>query len=70
MEGAVGGITSAANRTLYSAPPRGHPVGQPIIFGDLSSGTVTANLGLHSGVPNLFDLPAPVYAGTVLAWVT
>ncbi len=29
--------------------------------------TVTTNLGSQSGVPNLFGLPAPVYAGTVLA---
>ncbi len=26
---------------------------------------MTVNLGLHSGVPNLFGLPAPVYVGTV-----
>ncbi len=52
---------------LYSTPPRRHPVGQPIVFGDLGSGVVTANLGLHSGVPNLFGLLAPVYAGTVPA---
>ncbi len=28
---------------------------------------VTVNLGLHGGVPNLFSLPAPAYAGTVPA---
>ncbi len=44
---------------LYSTPPRRHPVSQPIIYGDLNSGTVT--------MPNLFGLPAPVYAGTVPA---
>ncbi len=50
---------------LYSTPPRRHPVSQPIIYGDLNSGTVTINLGSQSSVPNLFGLPAPVYAGTV-----
>ena len=28
---------------------------------------MTENLGSHSGVPNLFGLPAPFYAGTVMA---
>ncbi len=28
---------------------------------------MTSNFGSQSGVPNLFGLPAPVYAGTVLA---
>ncbi len=65
--GAVGGVSSAAHSTLYNAPPRGYPVGQPIVFGDLSSGAATADLGSHSGVPNRFGLPAPVYTGTVLA---
>ncbi len=69
MEGAVGGVTSTAYNTLCSAPPRGHPVGQPIVFGHVSSGAVTANLGSHSSVPNLFGLPAPVYTGTVPAGV-
>ncbi len=46
MEGAVGGVTSAAHNTLCNVPPRGHPVGQPIVFGDLSSDTVTGNLAL------------------------
>ncbi len=41
-----------------------HCVSQPR---DLSSGAVTANLGSQSGVPNLFGLRAPVYAGTVPA---
>ncbi len=58
-------MTSTAHNTLYSAPFRRHPVGQPIVFGDLGSGAVTANLGSHSGVTNLYGLPAPVYAGTV-----
>ncbi len=65
MEGAVGGINSAANSTLYSAQPRGYPVGQSKVFRDLSSGMVTANLGSHSLVSNLFSLPAPAYAGAV-----
>ncbi len=63
----MGGVASTAHHALYSAPPRGHPVGQPIFFGDLGSGAVTTNLGSHSGMPNLFGLPAPVYAGTVPA---
>ncbi len=33
----------------------------------MGSGAVTANSGSQSGVPNLFGLPAPVYAGTVPA---
>ncbi len=60
-------MISTTHNTLYSAPPHRHPVGQPTVFGDLSSGAVTANLGSRSGVPNLFGLPAPVYAGTVPA---
>ncbi len=67
IEGVVGGVASAAHYALYSAPPRRHPVGQPIDFGDLDSGTMTTNLGSESVVPNLFGLPAPVYARTVLA---
>ncbi len=38
-----------------------------MIYGDLSSGPVTTNLGSQRGVPNLFGLPAPVYAGAVPA---
>ena len=67
MEGAVGGVTSTAHNTLYSALLCRHCVGQPIIFRDLSSGAVTANLGSHSGVPNLFRQPAPVYVETLPA---
>ena len=67
IEGAIGGLASAAHHALYSVPLREHPVSQPIIYGDLNSGTVTKNLGSQSGVPNLFGLPAPVYAGTVPA---
>ena len=66
IEGVVGSMASTTYNALYSAPPRRHPVGQPIVFGDLGSGVVTANLGSQSGVPNLFDPPAPVYAGTVM----
>ena len=65
MERAVGGVTSPAHSTLYNALPQGYPVGQPIVFGNLSSGAATANLGSHSGVPNWFGLSAPVYTGTV-----
>ena len=66
IKGAIGGLASTAHHALHSAPPRRHPVSQPIIYSDLNSGAVTTNLGSQSGVPNLFGLPAPVYAGTVL----
>ncbi len=67
IEGAVGSVASTAHNALYSALPHTRPVGQPIVFRDLGSGVVTANLGLQSGVPNVFGLPAPVYAGMVPA---
>ncbi len=67
IEGAVGGLASAAHPALYSVPPCRNLVSQPIIYGDLNSGPVTMNLGPQSGMPNLFGLPAPVYTGTVLA---
>ncbi len=67
IQGAVGGLASAAHHALYSVPPCRHPVSRPIIYGDLNSGPVTMNLVSQSGVPNLFGLPAPVYAGTVPA---
>ncbi len=51
IEGAVGGVTSTAHNSLYSAPPYRHPVGQPIVFGDLGSGAVTANLGRRAVCP-------------------
>ncbi len=60
-------MASTAHNALYSAPPHKKTVGQPIVFRDLGRGPVTANLGSQSGVPNLVGLPAPVYAGTVLA---
>ncbi len=63
IEGAVGVLTSTIHNTLYSAPPHRHPVGQPIVFGDLGSGAAM-NLGSHSSVSNLFGLPASVYPGT------
>ncbi len=56
-----------SHHALYSAPLHRHPVSRPIIYGDLNSGAVVTNLGSQSGVPNLFGLPAPVYAGTVPA---
>ncbi len=65
LEGTVGGVTSTAHTTLYSTPQREYPVGQPMVFGDLSSGMVTANLDLPSSVPNLLGLSAPAYTGTV-----
>ncbi len=40
IEGAVCGVTSTTHNTLYSVPPCRHPVGQPIVFGDLGSGAV------------------------------
>ncbi len=67
IEGAVCGVIRPAHNTLCSAPPHRHPVGQPIVFRDLINGAVTSNLGSHSGVPNLFVMPAPVYAGPVPA---
>ncbi len=67
IEGVVGGVVSAAHHALYGAPPHRHPVSQPIVYGDLSSGVVTVKVGSQIGVPNLFGLPAPVYAGKVLA---
>ena len=65
--GTVGSLARAGHHALYSVPPHRNPISQPIIYGDLSSGPVTMNLGSQSGVPNLFGLPAPVYAGTVPA---
>ncbi len=65
IEGAIGGLASAAQHAVYSVPPRSHPISQAILYGDLNSGAVIMNLGSQGGVPNLFGLPAPVYAGTV-----
>ncbi len=65
IEGAVASVASTAHNAPYSTPPHRHPVGQPIVFRDLGSGTETANLGSQSGVSNLFGLSAPVYAETV-----
>ncbi len=56
IEGAVGGVASTAHHALYSAPLRRHPVGQPIVFGDLSSGAVTANLGSQGSYKPLFEI--------------
>ncbi len=30
INGVIGGVASTAHHALYSAPPRRHPVGQPI----------------------------------------
>ncbi len=65
--GAMGGSASAGPHVLYQALLPRNPISQPIIYGDLSSGPVTTNFGSQGGVPNLFGLPAPVYAGTVSA---
>ncbi len=67
IEGAVDGLASTAHHAIYSAPLCRHLVSQPILYGDLNSGAVIMNLGSQSGVPNLFGLPAPVYAGKVPA---
>ncbi len=37
IEGAVGGLASAAHHALYSVPLRRHPVSQPVIYGDLKT---------------------------------
>ncbi len=67
IDGAMSGSASAGHHVLYSVPPHRNPISQPIIYRDLSSGPVTTNFGSQSGVPNLFGLPAPVYAGVVPA---
>ncbi len=67
IEGDVCGLASTAHHAPYIAPPFRHPISRPIIYGDLNNGTVLTNLGSQSGVPKLFGLPAPVYAGTVPA---
>ncbi len=69
VKGAVSGVTSSAHSTLYNTPLQGYPVGQTIVFGDLSSGTMTTNLGSQSGVPNVFSMSAAAYAGTMPAGV-
>ena len=60
IDGAIGVSANAGRHVLYSAPPPGKPISQPIIYGDLSSVPVTTNFGSQGGVPNLFGLPAPV----------
>ncbi len=67
IDGVIGGLASAGHHALYSVPPHRNPISQPIIYGDLSSGPVTMNFSSQSSVPNLYGLPAPVYAGTVPA---
>ena len=67
INGAIGGLANTGHHALYSVPPHRNPISQPIIYGDLSSGPVTTNFGSQGGDPNLFGLPAPVYAGTVPA---
>ncbi len=65
VEGAVGGATSTACGTFFDCPQREYPTGQPLVFGDLSSGAISVNSCSHHGVPNLLGLPTPVYTGTV-----
>ncbi len=65
IEGAVGGLANGGHHALYSVPPHRNLISQPIFYRDLSSGPVTANFSSQGGMPNLFGLPAPVYAGTV-----
>ncbi len=67
IEGALGCLASAGHHALYSVPSHRNPVNQPIIYRDLSSGPVTTKFGSQGSVPKLFGLPAPVYAGRVLA---
>ena len=67
IDGAIGVSANASHHILYSAPPPRNHISQPIIYGDLSSGPVTTNFGSQGSLPNLFDLPAPVHAGTVVA---
>ncbi len=67
IDGAIGGLANAGHHILYSAPLSRHPISQPIIYGDLSSGPATTNFSSQGSVPNLFGLPAPVHAGTVPA---
>ncbi len=67
VEGAAGGATSAAFGAFFNGPPRGYPAGQPLIFGDLSSGAISVNPCSHCSVTSLFGLPIPVYTGTVQA---
>ncbi len=67
IDGAIGGSANAGHHLLYSVQPPRNPISQPIIYGDLSSGTVSMNLGSQGGMPNLFGLPAPVHTGTVPA---
>ena len=66
IDGAIGGSANAGHHVLYSVPLPRNPINQPIIYEDLR-GPVTTNFGSQGCVPNLFSLPAPVYAGTVLA---
>ncbi len=66
-DGAMGSSANAGPHVLYQAPLLRNPISQPIIYRDLSSGPVTMNHGSQGGVPNLFNLPAPVQAGTVPA---
>ncbi len=70
IAGVMGSSASAGPYVLYQALPPRDPISQPVIYGDLSSGPVTTNLGSQGGVPNLFGLPAPVHAGTVPAGAT
>ncbi len=61
----MSGSASAGHHALYSVPPHRSPISQPIIYGDLNNGPVTTNFDSQGGVPNLFGLPAPVYARIV-----
>ncbi len=67
IDGAVSGFADACHHALCIVPLHRNPISQPIIYGDLSSGSVTMNFGSQGSVPNMFSLPAPVYNGTVPA---
>ncbi len=67
IEGTVGGASGVAYGTFFGGPLQGYPTGQPLVFGDLSGGTININPYLHQGIPKLFELPAPVHTVTVQA---
>ncbi len=66
IDGAMGGSAGTIHHVLYGVPLHRNPISRPIIYGDLSSGSVTTNFSSQGGVPNLFGLPPPVHTGTVM----
>ena len=47
FEWAVGGDTTAAYSAFFDGPLRGYPTGQPLVFGDPSSGPISVNPCSH-----------------------